>query len=137
MATPPLDQYDSTFFNVFTKPIIFTQAPRYALPYPATTPSIGMFFTPSPTPAYYTPMSTTTPMYPPLTYLLPTTQDDNLGRYRTQPQRKEMKINTTVEVKTKTKKRKSWNPNLYKEEIHLAIDANRVVTHIWPDNIHV
>ncbi|KAH1114766.1 hypothetical protein J1N35_008144 [Gossypium stocksii] len=106
MAALPLSQYGSTYSGAFTNLVFFTQAPHYAPPCPASTPSAN---------------------------------DENLGRHCTQPRRKEMKMKMTIEVKMKTKikKKRNQNPNLYEEEIHLAIGIQWVVAHIWPNNADI
>ncbi|MBA0662657.1 hypothetical protein Goklo_006739 [Gossypium klotzschianum] len=68
MAAPPPNQYGLAYSGAFTNPIIFTQAPHYEPMHPDFTPSVGMFFAPPPSLAYYTPISTATPMNPPLMY---------------------------------------------------------------------
>ncbi|MFQ6660905.1 hypothetical protein Gotur_029246 [Gossypium turneri] len=65
VAAPPLSQDDSTYSSTFTNPVFFTQAPHCALSFLILIPFVGMFFAPSLSPAYYTPIPMTTPTYLP------------------------------------------------------------------------
>ncbi|KAK5793790.1 hypothetical protein PVK06_034948 [Gossypium arboreum] len=66
MVAPPPGQYDLTYSGALTNPVFFTQASHYALPDPASTPSIG-----TQSPAYYMLIQTTISTYQPPSIILP------------------------------------------------------------------